>query len=204
MRALVSRLQPQYPFLLDALCLDENAGKGGAIYAGWDAAGKTNFQWLAFVDADGAVSPEETIRVISETASVPGGEKVCTWAVRVQSEETRIRRTLLRKVLGNIFRLLVKLTFHLPVRDTQCGLKCIPSEAYWKVRNRLVEKRFVFDVELCVQLIRAGFTIRENPISWNESSGSTLNIRSALRMLSSLIGVRWRMLKQPRRENPQL
>ncbi|MCH2062024.1 MAG: glycosyltransferase [Verrucomicrobiales bacterium] len=199
MRDLVSRLQPQYPFLLNAVCLDKNAGKGGAIYAGWDAAGENNFQWLAFVDADGAVSPEETIRVITETVSLPTEKKNCTWAVRVHSEETRIKRTLLRKVLGNVFRLLVRFTFHLPVRDTQCGLKCIPSEAYWKVREHLIEKRFVFDVELCAQLVRAGYTIRENPISWNESSGSTLNMKSAFRMLTSLIGVRWRMFRQPRK-----
>ena len=201
MRELVSRLQPQYPCLKNAVCLDQNTGKGGAIYAGWDAAREKNFQWLAFVDADGAVSPEETIRVISEAVSIPIEQKTCTWAVRVHTDETKIRRTFLRKILGNIFRLLVKVTFHLPVRDTQCGLKCIPAEAYRKIRHHLVEKRFVFDVELCMQLGREGYRIRENPISWNESSGSTLNMRSALRMLISLIGVRWRILKQPRKEN---
>jgi len=199
MRELVSELQTQFPFLLNAVCLDQNTGKGGAIYSGWDAAGEGTFEWLAFVDADGAVSPKETIRVISETLARPLDKKSCGWAVRVQSEETRIKRTLLRKVLGNIFRLLVKLTFQLPVRDTQCGLKCIPSEAYWKIRDHLVEKRFVFDVELCVQLIREGYSIHENPISWNESSGSTLNFKSAFRMLTSLVGVRWRMFKQPRK-----
>ncbi len=201
MRELVSQLQPQYPFLENAVCLDQNAGKGGAIYAGWDAAREKNFQWLAFVDADGAVSAKETMRVISEAVSVPVESKACTWAVRVRSDDTKIRRTFLRKTLGNIFRLLVKLTFHLPVRDTQCGLKCLPAEAYWKVRHHLVEKRFVFDVELCMQLVREGYLIRENPISWNESSGSTLNMKSALRMLISLVGVRWRILKRPRKSN---
>ena len=201
MHELMARLQTQYPFLENAVYLNQNAGKGGAIYAGWDSAREKDFQWLAFVDADGAVSPQETMRVIAEAVSIPIEEKTCTWAVRVRSDETKIRRTFLRKILGNVFRLLVKLTFHLPVRDTQCGLKCIPAEAYWKVRHHLVEKRFVFDVELCMQLVREGYLIRENPISWNESSGSTLNMRSALRMLISLIGVRWRMLKQPRTAN---
>ena len=198
MHELVSRLQSQYPFLESAVYLDQNAGKGGAIYAGWDSAREQDFQWLALVDADGAVSPQETIRVISEAVSIPVEAKTCTWAVRVRSDETKIRRTFLRKILGNVFRLLVKFTFNLPVRDTQCGLKCIPAEAYLKIRHHLVEKRFVFDVELCTQLVRAGFSIRENPISWSESSGSTLNFKSALRMLFSLMGVRWRIFKQPR------
>jgi len=201
MRELVARLQLQYPLLENPVCLEQNTGKGGAIYAGWDAAREKDFHWLAFVDADGAVSAKETMRVIAEAVSIPIESGTCTWAVRVSSEETKIRRTFLRKILGNIFRILVKLTFHLPVRDTQCGLKCIPAEAYWKVRHHLVEKRFVFDVELCMQLVREGYLIRENPISWNESSGSTLNMKSALRMLLSLIGVRWRILKQPSKES---
>ncbi|MFP6873101.1 MAG: glycosyltransferase [Verrucomicrobiales bacterium] len=198
MRALLSRLQPQFACLENATYLTQNTGKGGAVYAGWDTAGNGNFQWLAFVDADGAVSPQETIRVLGQAAELPVERKICIWAVRVREAGTKIRRTFLRSILGNIFRLLVKFTFNLPVRDTQCGLKCIPAEAYTQIRHHLVEKRFVFDVELCTQLVRAGFSIRENPISWSESSGSTLNIKSALRMLFSLIGVRWRMLKQPR------
>lgn len=198
MRELVSQLQSQFACLGNAVYLAQNTGKGGAIYAGWDTAGVDDFQWLAFVDADGAVSPQETIRVLGQTAELPAERKICIWAVRVRDAGTKIRRTFLRGILGNAFRLLVRFTFNLPVRDTQCGLKCIPAEAYLQIRHHLVEKRFVFDVELCTQLVRAGFSIRENPISWSESSGSTLNIKSTLRMLFSLIGVRWRILKQPR------
>jgi dolichyl-phosphate beta-glucosyltransferase len=198
MRELVSRLQSQFDCLGNAIYLTQNTGKGGAIYAGWDTAGDDEFQWLAFVDADGAVTPQETIRVLGQTAELPADKKTCLWAVRVREAGTNIRRTFLRRILGNIFRLLVRFAFHLPVRDTQCGLKCIPAEAYLQIRHHLVEKRFVFDVELCTQLVRAGFDIRENPISWSESSGSTLNFKSALRMLFSLMGVRWRILKKPR------
>ena len=83
----MARLQTQYPFLENAVYLDQNAGKGGAIYAGWDSAREKDFQWLAFVDADGAVSPQETMRVIAEAVSIPIEEKTCTWAVGVRSDE---------------------------------------------------------------------------------------------------------------------
>ena len=65
MESLVSDLQNSYDFLLDPLLVQKNQGKGGAIYSGWDTADVDDFRWVAFVDADGAISSEETLRFLS-------------------------------------------------------------------------------------------------------------------------------------------
>jgi dolichyl-phosphate beta-glucosyltransferase len=192
----VSHLQSNYPFLQDPLLLPSNVGKGGAVYAGWDSASEDRYTWLAFVDADGAVSPDETIRVLAMTAGRDTTGDDCLFAVRVSDGGTKVRRTPIRKILGNLFRFLVRLCFSLPCRDTQCGLKCVPAQAYREVADSLVETRFVFDVELAARLVRAGYQIEEHPISWEESPGTRLNLGSALKMLLSLFAIRWRLFRR--------
>jgi glycosyltransferase involved in cell wall biosynthesis len=189
----VERLKADHPCLDDPILLPENRGKGGAIYAGWDSAEEEDFGWLAFVDADGAVSSKETVRFLATTSSSPAADRACLFAVRTRDAGTEVRRTPLRKILGNVFRLLVRATVRLPLRDTQCGLKAVPADCYRNVRQQLQERRFIFDVELAAYLLRSGCTLREFPISWEESPGSTLGVLSAAHMLVALIGLRCRL-----------
>ena len=193
LRDTVERMRSRHPSLDEPLLLPANRGKGGAVYAGWDSVDGDGFDWLAFVDADGAVSAPETVRVLSAANATDPIDNVSLFAVRVHEAGTEVHRKLLRKILGDTFRLLVKITFRLPLRDTQCGCKIVPSHCYQNVRPFLSEHRFVFDVELAARLIRRGYTIREIPISWDESPGGHLGLRSAARMLTALLGIRWRL-----------
>ncbi len=194
MVSLVQRLQEKFNLLLGTLILEQNQGKGGAIYSGWNEADPKIYKWIAFVDADGAISPEETLNFLSQTKNDNEEQQTCFWSIRVTGEGKEVNRTKVRQALGNIFRSIVKFTFNLPVRDTQCGLKCLPTKAYQKVQNKLMEKRFVFDVELAAHLTRLGYKLKEIPINWHESPGSTINIKSAFKMLISLFAIRWRLL----------
>ena len=197
MRETVAGLRPEHPCLSNPVLLAENQGKGGAVYSGWDSADDEGFAWLGFVDADGAVSPSETVRFLLEVSEHRSGDKSALFAVRVSDAGTEVKRTPLRKVLGNTFRLLVRTTFRLPVRDTQCGLKAVPAAAYREIRPKLRERRFVFDVELAARLVRSGVAVREFPISWHESPGTRMKLSSATRMLFALVGVRWRLTVAP-------
>lgn len=193
LRETIEELAPRHRVLSEGVFLDKNQGKGGAVYSGWDSADGEDFEWLAFVDADGAVSASETARLLGIAASQTPADRECLFAVRVGEGGTKVRRTFIRKILGQIFRFLVKVTFGLPARDTQCGLKCVPAIRYREVRPLLAERRFVFDVELAARLVRTGCSIREIPISWHESPGTRLHIASAARMLFALVAVRWRL-----------
>ncbi len=193
MQSLVARLQMHYDFLLDPLLVQKNQGKGGAIYSGWDTASLDEFRWVAFVDADGAITPEETLRFLNLATEENEQKKTCLWSIRVKGEGKDINRTLIRNFLGNVFRIIVKCLFNIPVKDTQCGLKCIPLEGYQEVRNNLTEKRFVFDVELASHLVRKKYKLQQIPIDWQESPGSTVKITSAFRMAFSLIIIRLKL-----------
>ena len=193
MRSLVSDLQNSYGFLLDPLLVQNNQGKGGAIYSGWDTAELDDFKWVAFVDADGAISSQETLRFLSLATQDNADKKKCLWSIRVKGEGKDIQRTPIRNFLGNVFRIIVKCLFNIPVKDTQCGLKCIPLKAYHEIRNRLTERRFVFDVELASLLIRNEYQLEQIAIDWQESPGSTVKMSSAFRMAASLLVIRLRL-----------
>ncbi len=181
-----------WPLLLPPLLLAQNSGKGGAVYAGWDdcdvvtAPTVQAAQWLGFVDADGAISPAEVIRLISLLPE-PGAGPSALYAVRTGGEGTVVTREPGRALSGRVFRWLVRLLFRFPVPDTQCGCKFIPAAGWARLRSHLHETRFTFDVELTAQLLRSGIPIRTVPIHWSESPGSRLNPGSAFSMLRSVL-----------------
>ena len=64
MQSLVTNFKCSMIFVRPLL-VQNNQGKGGAIYSGWDTASLDEFRWVAFVDADGAITPEETLRFLN-------------------------------------------------------------------------------------------------------------------------------------------
>ena len=187
---LARELREEYCFLEEPLLLDSNRGKGGAVYAGWDASQEDGFQLIGFVDADGAVSAAEVVRVLGKIPELEEDE--CLYAARLHDTDQAIKRTLLRKWLGLLFRRITKMFFKLPVNDTQCGFKFVPARPYHQVRSQLTELRYCFDIDLTIHMIKAGVRIREVPISWTETPGTKLTLSQATKMLSSL----WQLRKK--------
>ncbi len=162
----------------------EKPGQGGAVYAGWDASRDGRYTNLSFVDADGAVSAGEVVRVLQ---MVPGSAAdECLYAGRLDDSDQAIKRTLIRKWLGLLFRRITKIFFKLPIRDSQCGFKIIPSQPYYEISGQLTELRYCFDIDLTIHLLKAGLQIREVPISWTETPGTKITFSQGTKMLSSL------------------
>lgn len=182
----VKSLQPAHPALHPPLLMSENAGKGGAVYAGWAQAGVDHSQ-LGFVDADGAVPPEEAARLC---ALVTQQAEQALYAVRTGTESTRVRRHPARALAGRFFRLLVKGLFRFPIPETQCGCKFVPAAAWRAVAAELTERRFCFDVDLTWHLLHHGRVIRAVPVDWQEIPGGQLRASSVLAMVRSLVKLR--------------
>ncbi|MGI9243507.1 MAG: glycosyltransferase [Verrucomicrobiales bacterium] len=187
---LVTELRQSYPFLQEPLVLEKNRGKGGAVYAGWDASESADFGKLGFVDADGAVSAAEVVRVLE---LVPGSAAdECLYAARLDDSDQAIKRTLVRKWLGLLFRRITRMFFKLPIRDSQCGFKIVPARPYHEIRSQLTELRYCFDIDLTIHLLKAGLKIREIPISWTETPGTKITLSQGTKMLGSL----WQLRKK--------
>ena len=185
---LILQLRQHHDFLNEPILLQSNRGKGGAVYAGWDANQSENYSSLGFVDADGAISGAEVVRVLAKIPDL--GPSHGIYAARLNDADQAIKRTLIRKWLGLVFRRITKLFFHLPINDSQCGFKFVPAAAFHQIRNQLTELRYCFDIDLTIHLIKSGIQIKEVPISWTETPGTKLTLSQASKMLASLLKLR--------------
>ena len=191
--ALLCAIQPlreKFCCILDPLLLSKNSGKGAAILAGWHH--RPGARWLAFVDADGAISAAEVCRVF-EMIFARKSEGACVFGSRIRMLGRVIERSTARHLVGRVFASLVGSLIDPRVYDTQCGFKIIPQRAFTAVGPLLVEPGFAFDVELMCALLDAGFEIDETPIDWRDVPGSKVALLpDALRMFFSLLKIRAR------------
>jgi dolichyl-phosphate beta-glucosyltransferase len=194
-RSVIEEFRAKYPAIIaDPVFLKENLGKGGAVYAGWNSLSRDSIpKLLCFVDADGAVPAFEVVRLIEELLRDDRRRWDALFGSRVKLLGTSLERRITRHYVGRIFATLVSVLTGMGIYDSQCGLKVIRSNAYASVENQLKETRFVFDVELALCLLKAGFRIREVPVSWTEVPGSKVNIvKDSLRMFAGILRIRQR------------
>ncbi|MDB6069616.1 MAG: glycosyl transferase family 2 [Verrucomicrobiales bacterium] len=189
LRGYVGNCRTDFPNLLPPVLLSENTGKGGAVYAGWTQAGAAHSH-VGFVDADGAIPPEETARLCALATHSPTRT---IYAVRTGTEDTVVQRHPGRGLAGQMFRLLVRSLFHFPVPETQCGCKILPRTAWQACAPHLQEKRFCFDVELTWHLLHQGTEIHPVPVNWREIPGGQLRAGSIFSMIRSLIRLRLKL-----------
>lgn len=159
-------------------------GKGGAIMAGFCAAG---YDRVGFVDSDGPVPPEEVLAMFDDLSS-----NCCVIASRRLPQSRVVSpQAFSRRLLGKTWSLLVRGLFLLPIRDTQCGAKFFRKECVDEVSPKVAVASWAFDVSLLFHLREAGFTLKEYPVTWADEGSSKLEVATDVpQMLITLLGVR--------------
>jgi len=162
-----------------------NEGRGQAIRTGHAAALGTI---VGYVDADGATPIEEEAKlrlVIENGADVAIGSRV------IQHNNVSRCRAFHRGIIGKVFSALVKTLVKIPVQDTQCGFKMWRREVASAVLVFCEDKGWLLDVEFLALANRLGYQIAEVPVTWNEISGSKVNlVRDSWRMFVGLWRIR--------------
>jgi dolichyl-phosphate beta-glucosyltransferase len=143
------------------------AGKGAAVIRGLRTS---RSRIVGFTDAD-LSTPLETFLPVM--ASLEGGSAAAIASRHAPGASIATRQPLGRRLGGNAFRLLSRPL--LPgIHDTQCGFKFFDRDAVqsalWKCRST----GFAFDVELLRHVRDDGGRIDEVPVTWTDTTGSTL------------------------------
>jgi dolichyl-phosphate beta-glucosyltransferase len=173
--------------ILAPLFLDRNLGKGGAILAGWDQ--NLDYDYFGFIDADGAVSPDQACRVLYSIKEED--QKHAVFASRVRMLGRNVSRSVARHISGRVFALIIGVLIDKRVYDSQCGFKLIPNEYYILIRKWLKGRRFAFDVEILAALNRVGCSIEEFPVDWRDVPGSKVSLfRDTWQMMISVLKIR--------------
>jgi dolichyl-phosphate beta-glucosyltransferase len=145
-----------------------NRGKGAAIRLGWDLAAR-EAGWLAFLDADGAVSAGEFFR-LAGTLERAAADVVA--ASRVKMAGRSIERSLVRHLQGRVFATLVEQMLQIGFYDSQCGLKFFRAAMLRPILPELREDRWLLDPEVLAMMKRAGARIVEEPVDWVDPGDS--------------------------------
>ncbi|MBI2581173.1 glycosyltransferase family 2 protein [Candidatus Woesearchaeota archaeon] len=102
-----------------------NLGKGAALRTGCTYAYGKSCEALVFMDSDGQHDPEDLPRLIE---ALKGNDIVFTYRDR------RSQNMPIVKKVGNWFiDAVIRLLFHINVKDTQCGYKALTRSAYEKL-----------------------------------------------------------------------
>jgi dolichyl-phosphate beta-glucosyltransferase len=162
----------------------QHFGKGSVIREAWDLDREA--AWLAFVDADGSVTPAEILRLI-EAALASGTSAL---GIRKRTESTVLLESPWRAVFHRGFLGSARLILNLRSEDPQCGAKVIEGAAYRRIATRLCENGLAFDCELIHALARDGSGWIEVPVNWVEKGGGKVKpLRDCWGMLAALVRI---------------
>jgi hypothetical protein len=142
-------------------------------------------RWLAFVDADGAVSAAEVARVLGLVCET--GKAAGYFASRNREAGKTIRRRWPRGQLGCVFAWLAGRLLGLKTHDSQCGFKVVEREWFRRIDARVRELGFCFDLDVWLALREQGAKVAEVPVDWQERAGGKLKLwRDGAGMLRQL------------------
>jgi len=170
------------------ISLPVNRGKGAAVRSGVLAS---RGEWVLVSDADlstpideydrlAAIARAENLDVVIGSRALPGS--------RVE-----VSQHIVRRVLGEVFNIILRRMTGLPYRDTQCGFKLLRRSRVEAVFAEMVIDGFAFDVELLYLCERRGLRVKEVPVTWRNSPRSTVSvIGSPPKMLFDLMRLCWR------------
>jgi glycosyltransferase involved in cell wall biosynthesis len=142
-------------------------GKGAAVKAGIRAA---TAPLVGYVDADQSTPPDV---LITGMAILDSGWDVVVGSRRAFGAEYVVPQDFVRRIGSRAFNLAAS-TVVGRMSDTQCGMKLFRTEAVRDLFESVILGGFAFDVEVLARARAAGLRIMEVPVSWSDSTGSSL------------------------------
>jgi len=149
--------------------LGKNFGKGAAVRKGV-LASSGNF--VLFTDADFSTDISELdsfLPICGKSTDIVIASRSLPGSVLDPPQ------SFLRRAIGTLCRCLVSALAVKGYRDTQCGFKLFSRKSAREIFSRLKTDGFAFDVEALVLAEKLGFSVKEMPVRWKNSSDSRVN-----------------------------
>ena len=167
-----------------------NRGKGYSVKRGMASA---KGALILFSDSDLATPIEELDSLVKH---IDDGYDIAIASRRLRGSILEVKQPLIRRVLGTLFPLLVRLVVLKGIKDTQCGFKLFRRKTAKKIIEFQSFNRFSFDVELLFISSKMGSRLIEVPVRWIDKQGSTVStMRDSIFMFLDLFLIRFNNLK---------
>ncbi len=166
----------------------KNNGKGYAVKQGMlEAIG----DYRLFLDADGSTSIDHLDKF---WPYVDEGYDIIIGSIEVEGSKIFEHAQWYRRLLGRLAKYLIRFMTGLwGIHDTQRGFKFFTAKAAEDLFPKIKINRFGFDFEVLALAAKIGYKIKEVPVTWNNPSGSTVNIKSYIATFKELVKVRWNL-----------
>ncbi|MGD9417557.1 MAG: hypothetical protein Q7R22_001345 [Verrucomicrobiota bacterium JB025] len=170
---------------------DAHRGKGSVVREAWTLRPDADF--LAFVDADGAIPAPDLLCLIEQAVE----QDSSVLGIRKRTDHTRVVASPYRNFIHYAFLFCAHHLLDLQCADPQCGVKILKGSDYRRIAHRLEEIGLAFDSELLATLKRSGSEWLETPVNWTEKKGGKVKpVRHGWGMLLALFRIR-RRLEEP-------
>jgi len=179
---------------LEVIRLDQNRGKGSAVRTGIN---HSEGQYVMFSDSGCCIPYEESLRGLD---MIKKGECDIAHASR-KMPGTHIHRkqSLYRRLCSKIFHWFLVHDFKslTTLTDTQCGFKIYKGDIARALYVNCFTDGFMFDVEIIIRALKAGYRIKEFPVDWTCDRDSRLSpLRTSLHVLTELIKIKRTIAKE--------
>ena len=169
-----------------ALSYEKNRGKGGAVKYGIENA---TGDYVLFMDADLSTD----ISAIEKVVELAPSYDMIVGSRHAKDSVIKKKQPLLRVFIGWCCRLLVNMTFHIHLKDTQCGFKAMRIDVAKKIIEKQQVNNFAFDVEYLYIVKLNNLTMYELGVTWSDDRGSTVSpIKSSLRFFKDIFAIKRR------------
>lgn len=155
--AVIRSLAEQYPGV-QALRLEKNRGKGGAVKAGILRANDLGYSHAVQIDADGQHDLNDLPQMLAAAQADPHAMVLGQPIFDASIPKLRYYARYLTQIW------VVINTLSLQIRDSMCGYRVYPLAACAQlIRGTPLEERMAFDVEILVRLYWQGLRIVSIP-----------------------------------------
>ncbi len=147
----------------------KNMGKGYALKQGVNKA-KSN--WILTTDSDCSVSNFQLIswikkKYINRNCNIYFGSR--------NHYSSVVKKKVERKIIGIIFKIIIKFLFKITLSDTQCGFKLYKSKTAKKLFKGIVTNGYMHDIEICLIAKRMKLKIHDLPVNWMHRKNGKIN-----------------------------
>lgn len=165
----------------------ERLGRGGALEY---AFSKAHGEVLVYFDTDLATDLTHLEELIESIRTEEF--HIATGSRRLRGEE--VNRPIKRSIASNGFNNLVRLFLGSHIRDHQCGFKAFNRTALEEIVTDIEDDHWFWDTELLIRAQRAGYRIKEFPVTWEPQNETKVDlIRDILGMGSGIIRLWWQL-----------
>jgi len=159
---------------LRVLVADRNGGKGSAVRRGVLAA---RGERILFTDADNSTPIEELEKLMRRMDE--GYDIVIGSRAAIGAEEAH--RSLIRRLMSNTLRAMIRPILGMNIKDTQCGFKLFRREAAQRIFAVQTIMGFSFDLEILYLAHKYGYRVAEEPVRWIDAPGSKVDKMKEIR-----------------------